>query len=45
MQRNRREGLYREEGLAVRNNCARRKAIGTPAPVLVGAKANARASR
>ena len=34
--------LYREEGLAVRKRRARRKAIGTRAPILVEAKANAR---
>ena len=34
--------LYREEGLLVRKRRARRKAIGTRAPILVEAKANAR---
>jgi len=34
--------LYREEGLAVRKRRARRKAIGTRAPILVEAKINAR---
>jgi len=34
--------LYREEGLTVRKRRARRKAIGTRAPILVEAKANAR---
>jgi putative transposase len=34
--------LYREEGLTVRKRKARRKAIGTRAPILVEAKANAR---
>ena len=34
--------LYREEGLAVRKRRARRKAIGTRAPILVEARANAR---
>jgi len=34
--------LYREEGLAVQKRRARRKAIGTRAPILVEAKANAR---
>lgn len=34
--------LYREEGLAVRKRRTRRKAIGTRAPILVDAKANAR---
>lgn len=34
--------LYREEGLLVRKRKARRKAIGTRAPILVEAKANAR---
>jgi len=34
--------LYREEGLAVRQRRARRKAIGIRAPILVEAKANAR---
>jgi transposase InsO family protein len=36
--------LYREEGLLVRKRRARRKAIGTRAPILVEAKANARRS-
>lgn len=34
--------LYREEGLTVRNRRARRKAVGTRAPILVAAKPNAR---
>ncbi len=34
--------LYREEGLTVRKRRARRRAIGTRAPILVGAVANAR---
>lgn len=34
--------LYREEGLMVRKRPARRKAIGTRAPILVEAKPNAR---
>lgn len=34
--------LYREEGLSVRKRKARRRAVGTRAPILVGAKANAR---
>jgi putative transposase len=34
--------LYKEEGLAVRKRRARRRAIGTRAPVVVEAKANAR---
>ena len=34
--------LYREEGLLVRKRRARRQAIGTRAPILVEAKANAR---
>ena len=34
--------LYREEGLTVRKRRARRKAIGTRAPILLEAKANAR---
>jgi putative transposase len=34
--------LYREEGLAVRKRRARRKAVGTRAPILIEAKANAR---
>lgn len=34
--------LYREEGLLVRKRRARRKAIGTRAPILIEAKANAR---
>jgi len=32
------KGIYREEGLAVRKRRARRKAIGTRAPILVEAK-------
>jgi putative transposase len=34
--------LYREEGLTVRKRKARRKAVGTRAPILVEARANAR---
>jgi len=34
--------LYREEGLTVRKRKARRKAIGTRAPILIEARANAR---
>ena len=34
--------VYREEGLTVRRRRARRKAIGTRAPILVEARANAR---
>ena len=34
--------LYREEGLTVRKRSARRKAIGTRAPILIEARANAR---
>ena len=34
--------LYREEGLAVRKRRARRKAVGTRAPILVEARLNAR---
>ena len=34
--------LYREKGLTVRKRSARRKAIGTRAPILVEARANAR---
>jgi transposase InsO family protein len=34
--------LYREEGLSVRKRKTRRRAIGTRAPILVEAKANAR---
>jgi putative transposase len=34
--------LYREEGLAVRKRRARRKGVGTRAPILVEARANAR---
>ncbi|NVO29556.1 IS3 family transposase, partial [Donghicola sp. C2-DW-16] len=34
--------LYREEGLTVRKRKARRKAIGTRAPILVAARPNAR---
>lgn len=36
--------LYREEGLMVRWRRARRRAIGTRAPILVEAKVNARGS-
>jgi len=39
---NRIHRLYREEGLSVRKRRARRKAVGTRAPILVEAKANAR---
>lgn len=35
-------GIYREEGLTVRKRRARRRAVGTRAPILVEAKANAR---
>ena len=34
--------LYREEGLSVRKRKARRRAVGTRAPILIEAKANAR---
>ena len=34
--------LYREEGLTLRKRKARRKAIGTRAPILIEARANAR---
>lgn len=34
--------LYREEGLSVRKRRSRRRAVGTRAPILVEAKANAR---
>lgn len=34
--------LYREEGLSVRKRKSRRRAVGTRAPILVEAKANAR---
>jgi transposase InsO family protein len=34
--------LYREEGLTVRQRRARRRAVGTPAQILVEAKADAR---
>jgi putative transposase len=34
--------LYREEGLTVRKRRARRRAVGTRAPILVDAKPNAR---
>ena len=40
--RNRIYRLYREEGLAVRKRRARRRAVGTRAPILVEAKMNAR---
>jgi putative transposase len=33
---------YREEGLTLRKGRARRRAVGTRAPILVEAKANAR---
>src|SRR4030088_3285706 len=33
---------YREEGLAVRRRRARRRAVGTRAPILIEAKVNAR---
>jgi putative transposase len=39
---NRVHRLYREEGLAVRKRRTRRRAIGTRAPIVVEAKANAR---
>lgn len=39
---NRTYRLYREEGLTVRKRKARRKAVGTRAPILVEARANAR---
>ena len=39
---NRVHRLYREEGLTVRKRRARRRAIGTRAPIVVEAKANAR---
>src|ERR1700709_2187773 len=34
--------LYREEGLTVRKRRARRRAVGTRAPILIEAKVNAR---
>jgi len=34
--------LYREEGLSVRKRKARRRAVGTRAPILIAARANAR---
>jgi transposase InsO family protein len=40
--RNRIYRLYREEGLTVRRRRARRRAVGTRAPILVEAKVNAR---
>lgn len=39
---NRIHRLYREEGLTVRKRRARRKAVGTRAPILVEARPNAR---
>ena len=39
---NRIDRVYREEGLTVRKRRARRKAIGTRAPILMEARANAR---
>lgn len=40
--RNRIDRLYREEGLTVRKRRARRRAVGTRAPILVEARRNAR---
>jgi putative transposase len=40
--RNRIYRLYREEGLSVRKRRARRRAVGTRAPILMAARANAR---
>jgi putative transposase len=40
--RNRIYRLYREEGLTVRKRRARRRAVGTRAPILVEARPNAR---
>ena len=40
--RNRIYRLYRDEGLSVRRRRARRRAVGTRAPILVEARANAR---
>jgi len=40
--RNRIYRLYREEGLSVRKRRARRRAVGTRAPILIEARANAR---
>ena len=40
--RNRIYRLYREEGLSVRRRRARRRAVGTRAPILVEAQVNAR---
>ena len=40
--RNRIYRLYREEGLSVRKRKARRRAVGTRAPILIAARANAR---
>jgi transposase InsO family protein len=40
--RNRIYRLYREEGLSVRKRRARRRAVGTRAPILVEARPNAR---
>jgi len=42
MRRIHREGAYREEGLTVRKRRARRKAVGSRAPILVEARPNAR---
>jgi putative transposase len=39
---NRIDRLYREEGLTVRKRRARRRAVGTRAPILVASKPNAR---
>ena len=40
--RNRIYRLYREEGLSVRKRSARRRAVGTRAPILISAEVNAR---
>ena len=40
--RNRIYRLYREEGLSVRRRKARRRAVGTRAPILIAPRANAR---
>jgi transposase InsO family protein len=34
--------IYREEGLTVRKRCARRRAVGVRAPILIEARLNAR---
>jgi len=42
LNRKRTQRLYREEGLSVRRRRGRKRATGTLAPILVGARPNAR---